>query len=91
MSNLKNLEQQIERLGGQMVGVQAAIDAILGATLQTGAAKPDMLRMTLNTVIATLPMNPNMREQELAGATAFLTSMLETIESIEAASEKGEG
>lgn len=83
MNKIKELEKQVERLGGEMVGVQAAVDALVGATLQTGAARPDTLRMVVRSSIEVFPMNPNMTEQEVAGATAFLTSMLKTIDDIE--------
>lgn len=83
MSKIKELEKQVERLGGQLVGVQAALDALIGSTLQSGAASPDTLRTTVRSTIEVFPMNPNMSEQEVAGATSFLTSMLKTIDDIE--------
>ena len=89
MSRHKELEQQVEVLGGQMVGVQAAFDALLGATIQTGAAKPNTLKIAVKSAIEVFPMNPNMRKNEVAGATAFLSSVLETIDRLESGYDKG--
>ena len=74
-----------------MVGVMAAVDALVVSTLQTGASRPDALKTALRSIIEVIPTNPNMTDQELAGATMFLKSVLETVERVESAGKKDNG
>lgn len=89
MSKVDDLKQEVEHLSGQLVGAQAALDNIAGALILSGAIDPNSLRFALQSTAEVFPMNPNMRNQEVAGATAFLNSLISTIDSIEAASGRG--
>ena len=91
MSDRDELKRQVEHLGGQMVGVLAAVDALVASTLQTGASRPDALKTAIRSIIEVIPTNPNINDQELAGATMFLKSVLETVERVESAGKKGNG
>ncbi|MGB1216174.1 MAG: hypothetical protein ACPG4X_22635, partial [Pikeienuella sp.] len=82
-SKIDELKQEVEHLSGQLVGAQAALDTLMGALIQSGAIDTNSLRFTLQSTAEVFPMNPNMRNQEVAGATAFLNSMISTIDLIE--------
>lgn len=90
MSDISELKHEVEHLSGQLVGVQASLDAIVGACLSSGSVDANTLRFVLQSTAEVFAMNPNMRTQEVAGATAFVHSLISTIDTIETASQSGE-
>lgn len=83
MSQHDELERKVANLGGQMTGVQAAFDAMMLCVVQQGGgASLSSLRGALSATLEVFPMNPNLTGDELAGATAFLSSAIETLDEL---------
>ena len=79
MSKLKDLEQSIAVIGGQLSAVQMLIDAMVVEGIRTKSIDEKEFMILLEQGMDAFQNNTNMTDQETFGAIGTLTSVVDMI------------